>query len=208
MQKPLTIQTLKRHSRTLASGCPHFAIVYEKYGPPPLWDRPQNFETLLQIILEQQVSLASAKACYDKLCRRVTRLTPKSLLASSDAELKTDGFSRQKTSYARHLAQAVIEKRLDLEELSKLSDIDVKARLIELKGIGEWSSDIYLLMAMLRPDVMPKGDVALHTSWHKLSGEPRPSSDEFLVIAERWKPYRSVAARLLWHYYLSEKRRL
>ncbi len=84
---------------------------------------------------------------------------------------------------------------------------EVKTELIKLKGIGEWTSDIYLLMAMLRPDVMPKGDVALHTSWHKLSGEPRPASDEFVIMAEKWKPYRSVAARLLWHYYLSERRK-
>jgi DNA-3-methyladenine glycosylase II len=82
----------------------------------------------------------------------------------------------------------------------------VKTELIKLKGVGEWTSDIYLLMAMLRPDVMPKGDVALHTAWHKLSGDPRPTSDEFLVIAERWMPYRSIAARMLWHFYLSEKR--
>ncbi len=205
MHKPLTLRTLNLHAKTLATGCPHLAIVYEKHGPPPLWDRPQNFETLLQIILEQQVSLASAKACFDKLCRRVGDVTPDILLESTDAQLKTDGFSRQKTAYARHLAEAVLEKRIDFQALSSLPDAEVKMELIKLKGVGEWTSDIYLLMAMLRPDVMPKGDVALHTAWHKLSGESRPSSDEFLVIAERWKPYRSVAARLLWHFYLSEK---
>ena len=166
-----------------------------------------GFQTQLQIILEQQVSLASAKACYDKLCRRVGDISPRKLLRSTDAQLKKDGFSRQKTAYARHLAEAVLAKRIDFESLAKLSDADVKTELIKLKGIGEWTSDIYLLMAMLRPDVMPKGDVALHTAWHKLSGEPRPAADEFLVIAERWRPYRSVAARLLWHFYLSERRR-
>ena len=206
MTKPLTSRTLKLHTKTLALRCPHLAIVYEKYGPPPLWDRETGFATLLQIILEQQVSLASAKACYDKLCRRVGVVTPENLLASSDAELKADGFSRQKTAYARHLSEALLEKRIDLDSLTRLTDSDVKVELIKLKGVGEWTSDIYLLMAMLRPDVMPKGDVALHTAWHKLSGGPRPTSDEFLVIAERWKPYRSVAARLLWHFYLSEKR--
>jgi DNA-3-methyladenine glycosylase II len=206
MSKALTPRSLILAARRLASTCPHLAIVHEKYGPPPLWNRPQNFQTLLQIILEQQVSLASAKACYDKLCSRVGDVTPKALLRSTDAQLKRDGFSRQKTSYARHLAEAVLEKRIVLESLRSMSDADVKSELINLKGVGEWTSDIYLLMAMLRPDVMPKGDVALHTAWHKLSGEARPSSDEFLVIAERWKPYRSVAARMLWHFYLSEKR--
>jgi DNA-3-methyladenine glycosylase II len=207
MTQPLTIRTLKLHSKALASKCPHLAIVYAKYGPPPLWDREPGFATLLQIILEQQVSLASAKACYDKLCRRVKKVTPQSLLRSTDAELRADGFSRQKNTYGRHLAEAVLENRIDFENLNDLPDAEVKSELVKLKGIGEWTSDIYLLMAMLRPDVMPRGDVALHTAWHKLSGEPRPTSDEFLVIAERWKPYRSVAARLLWHFYLSERRR-
>jgi len=205
MPTSLTRHSLKLHSKALASDCPHLSIVFEKYGPPPLWDRAAGFQTLLQIILEQQVSLASAKACFEKLCRRVGDVTPESLLKSSDAELKADGFSRQKMSYARHLAEAVLENRINFNELNKLSDADAKTELIKLKGVGEWTSDIYLLMAMLRPDVMPKGDVALHTAWHKLSGDPRPSSDEFLMIAERWRPYRSVAARFLWHFYLSEK---
>lgn len=99
-----------------------------------------------------------------------------------------------------------MEQRIDLDSLHELPDADVKAEMMKLKGDGEWTSDIYLLMALLRPDVMPKGDIALHTAWHRISGEPKPSSDEFLVIAERWRPFRSVAARLLWHFYLSERR--
>jgi DNA-3-methyladenine glycosylase II len=177
------------------------------YGPPPLWDRPPGFETLLQIILEQQVSLASAKACYDKLCLRLKKVTPRKLLLLDDAEMKRVGFSRQKTAYARNLAEAVVNKMIDLDDLSSKSDQEVKSELIRLKGIGEWTSDIYLLMALLRPDVMPKGDIALHTAWHKLSGEPRPTADEFLEIAERWRPFRSVAARMLWHFYLCQKRK-
>ena len=206
MHKALTHRSLKIYSRRLASGCPDLAKAYDKYGPPPLWDREPGFATLLQIILEQQVSLASAKACYDKLCRRVRDVTPENVLASSDAELRIDGFSRQKTAYARHLSEALLEGRIDLTSLESLSDDDVKLELTKLKGIGVWTSDIYLLMVLLRPDVMPKGDVALHTAWHKLSGERRPSSEEFLLIAERWRPFRSVAARLLWHFYLSERK--
>src|SRR6185503_11267884 len=108
MQKPLTSRSLKLRTKTLASRCTHLAVVYERYGVPPLWDRPEGFQTLLQIILEQQVSLASAKACFDKLCTRIGDVTPKSLLRSTDSQLKKDGFSRQKTSYARHLAEAVL----------------------------------------------------------------------------------------------------
>jgi len=184
----------------------NMAFVYKTYGTPPLWDRPEGFSTLLHIILEQQVSLASAKACFDKLTFRVAHVSPQNLLTLSDSELKTAGFSRQKTAYVRLLTEAVLEKRIDLENLKNLTDAEVKSELIKLKGVGEWTSDIYLLMAMLRPDVMPKGDLALHIAYQKLTGaEHRPGSEEFLLTAEKWKPYRSVAARLLWHFYLSEK---
>jgi DNA-3-methyladenine glycosylase II len=204
----VTESNLPRIARKLAKQDEHLAKVHKLYGPPPLWAREPGFATLLQIILEQQVSLASAKACYDKLARRIAEVTPENLLASTDAELKIDGFSRQKTAYARHLAEALLEKRIDLDRLAELDGHDVKHELTKLKGIGEWTSDIYLLMALCRPDVMPKGDIALHTAWHKLSGDPRPHADGFLEIAQRWRPYRSVAARMLWHFYLSERRKL
>jgi DNA-3-methyladenine glycosylase II len=101
-----------------------------------------------------------------------------------------------------------LEKQIDLQRLHRLADADVKAELVKLKGIGEWTSDIYLLMAMLRPDIMPRGDIALHEAYRKLTKSyERPRSDEFVAMAEKWKPFRSVAARMLWHYYLSEKRK-
>ncbi len=195
-----------RIARRLADSDPHLARVHKLYGAPPLWERPTGFATLLQIILEQQVSLASAKACFDKLTVRVGSVCPENILVSTDAELKADGFSRQKTGYVRHLAEALIEGRIDLEGLHGLSDDDVKSELIKLKGIGEWTSDIYLLMALLRPDIMPKGDIALHAAYQKLAGlDKRPHSDEFIELAKRWSPFRSVAARMLWHFYLSER---
>ena len=206
MVKPITNHSLPTICARLGARDVHLGQVLRRYGVPPLWDRPPGFETLLQIILEQQVSLASAKACYDKLCFRLKMVTPRKLLTLDDVEMKQVGFSRQKTAYARHLAEAVVNKALRLDDLNNRSDHEVKSELMRLKGVGEWTSDIYLLMALLRPDVMPKGDIALHTAWHKLSGEPRPTTERFLIIAERWQPYRSVAARLLWHYYLSERR--
>jgi DNA-3-methyladenine glycosylase II len=202
----LNRRTLAAAAKELSDRDPHLRISFESFGTPPLWDRPQGFATLLQIILEQQVSLASAKACFDKLSKRVKAVTPESLLNCTDAELRADGFSRQKAGYARHLAESVIEKRIDLEAVAAMPDDAVKSELTKLKGVGDWTSDIYLLMALRRPDIMPKGDLALHIAWHKLSGEPRPTSDEFLQIAQRWRPYRSVAARLLWHYYLAERK--
>ncbi len=193
--------------RDLAGRDPHLAHVHNTYGTPPLWDRAPGFGTLLNIILEQQVSLASAKACFDKLTLYVGDVAPTALLKLDDAELRTIGFSRQKTAYARHLSEAVLEGRVALDGLHHLPDAEVKAELIKLKGVGEWTSDIYLLMAMLRPDVMPKGDIALHAAYQQLTGAGRrPGSDEFVAISEKWRPYRSVAARLLWHFYLSERR--
>ena len=206
--KQLTHTSLKKAAKILASEHSELAFVYEKYGPPPLWDRPTGFATLLNIILEQEVSLASAKACFDKLAMHVDEVTPDRFLTINDADLKTIGFSRQKTKYARHLAEAIVEKHIDLDYLHTLPDDKVKATLIQLKGIGEWTSDVYLLMAMLRPDVMPRGDIALHAAYQKLTNaEKRPSSDEFIAIAQKWQPFRSVAARMLWHFYLSEKKK-
>jgi DNA-3-methyladenine glycosylase II len=202
----LNNSTLGKASIALSGEHPELRLIFEKYGTPPLWDRPTGFATLLQIILEQQVSLASAKACFDKLASHLGEVTPAGLLTLRDAELRTIGFSRQKTAYARHLSEAVAEKRVDLDGLHHLPDIEVKAELIKLKGVGEWTSDIYLLMAMLRPDVMPRGDIALHEAYRRLTeAEKRPGSDELIKMAEKWRPFRSVAARLLWHYYLSEK---
>lgn len=206
--KPLNKRSLAAACRSLADSDPHLRLVHETYGKPPLWDRPAGFATLVYIILEQQVSLASAKACFNKLAAHLGEVTPDGLLTLNDAELKKIGFSRQKTSYARHLSEAVLEKIIDLDGLHRLPDDEVKAELIKLKGVGHWTSDIYLLMALLRPDVMPKGDIALHTAYQKLlRTSARPGSEEFLAIAERWKPFRSSAARLLWHFYLSERRK-
>lgn len=207
MNQTLDNHTLEQACRDLSNRDERLAFIHQTYGTPPLWDRPQGFATLLQIILEQQVSLASAKACFDKLSLRLGAVTPASLLTLDDAELRAAGFSRQKTSYARHLAEAILAERINMNQLSHLPDAEAKAALIKLKGVGEWTSDIYLLMALLRPDIMPKGDIALHAAWQKFSGtERRPASDEFVEMAVRWSPHRSTAARLLWHFYLSEKR--
>lgn len=205
--KTLNKRNLAAAAKRLAEEQEEFAIVLAAYGTPPLWDRPAGFATLLQIILEQQVSLASAKACFDKLGAHLGEVTPAALMRVNDNELRMIGFSRQKAAYARHLAEAVLEQRIDLNSIHLMEDAEAKAELTRLKGVGEWTSDIYLLMAMLRPDVMPKGDIALHAAYQKLTrADKRPGSDEFLVTAQKWRPFRSVAARLLWHYYLSEKR--
>jgi len=205
--KAISERNMPAICRELAIMDERLGFVHATYGTPPLWARPTGFATLLNIILEQQVSLASAKACYDKLAAHLGDVTPGRFLTINDADLKIIGFSRQKTAYARHLSEAVIAKHIHLDSMHTLPDDEVKAELVKLKGIGVWTADVYLLMAMLRPDVMPRGDIALHAAYQKLTGaDKRPGSDEFIEIAERWRPFRSVAARLLWHFYLSERK--
>jgi DNA-3-methyladenine glycosylase II len=179
--------------------------VVDRFGPPPLWSREPGFATLIHIILEQQVSLASAQACYDKLNARLAMLNPAEFLKLKDEDLLALGFSRQKTRYARILAQAILEGQLNLNSLEQLSDADVFSRLTALTGIGPWTANIYLLMALGRPDIWPTGDLALVVAVQKLYDlDHRPLETEFLQRGESWRPYRAVAARILWHYYLSQ----
>jgi DNA-3-methyladenine glycosylase II len=183
------------------------AFIFQTYGTPPLWAREASFATLVHIILEQQVSVASAQSAFDKLREKLGTVTPQGVLSLTDAEMKAAYFSRQKMSYTRDLAKAISSGKLNLESLNILPDEKVKTELKKINGIGDWTADIYLLMAMHRADVMPKGDLALHIAWQKLKNlENRPASDEFLVIGEKWKPLRAVAARLLWHFYLCKRR--
>jgi len=180
--------------------------VVSKFGPPPLWQREEGFKTLIYIILEQQVSLASARAAYEKLLKKIGSITPVKFLKLSDAELKLIGFSQQKTSYGRNLAEAIIAKHLNLTKLSSLNDTQAKKQLMSIKGIGPWTADIYLLMALGRTDIWPNGDIALASAVQKLKGvASRPSSEELNRMSLKWKPWRAVAARILWHYYLSER---
>lgn len=187
---------------------PNLAKVVETYGPPPLWDREPGFPSLLKIILEQQVSLQSAQATYDKLVARLGNLTPESFLTLNDVELKEDGFSRQKSRYGRILAQSIIDGSTDLFALEELSDAEVAEKLTSLTGIGPWTAGIYLLMILCRPDVWPRGDLALLKAMKEVKGlEDVPDNETAAEIAEAWSPWRSVAARILWHHYLSERGR-
>lgn len=205
----LNDESLADACRNLARNDSAFGRVIELYGFPPLWDREPSFATLVHIILEQQVSLASALAAFNKLQEKVGEVTPERVVELSDDELKSCYFSRQKSAYARGLAQAVLADELDLERLASLSDDDARHELKKIKGIGDWTADIFLLMALGRPDVMPKGDLALHVAYRNLNLLDRaPHSDEFQVIAESWRPHRASAARLLWHFYLSERKRI
>jgi len=204
----LTRSTLDAAVAELADRDLDLAGIVARYGPPPLWDRTAGFATLLHIVLEQQVSLASAQAAFDRLTAAADPLSPRRFLAFSDVELLAIGFSRQKARYGRALAAALEEGTLDLDALAEHDDAAVREALEALPGIGPWTSTIYLLMVLGRPDVWPTGDIALATAVGEVLGlDHRPSADEMAAIGERWRPWRSVAARLFWHDYLGRRGR-
>ena len=205
---PLTEAGLIAAVDGLAAADPALGAVVQRFGPPPLWAREPGFPTLVHLILEQQVSLASAKAAFDRLRAVADPPTPASLLALDDAQLLAIGFSRQKARYARALAAAVDDGSLDIDGLAALDDDAVDAALTALPGIGPWTSTIYRLMVLLRPDAWPVHDIALAQALAELRGLPaRPDAVEMLALAEAWRPRRAVAARILWHHYLSTPRR-
>jgi DNA-3-methyladenine glycosylase II len=187
---------------------PEFKKIQDQFGVPPLWDRPAGFDTLLYIILEQQVSLSSAKAAFEKLLNRLGTINPQNFLNLTDQQLKETGFSRQKINYGRVLAKEVMDGRLRLEELQEMPDHETKKKLMAIKGIGHWTSDIYLLMVLLRPDIWPHGDRALAVAAYEVFRlKTIPDYTELQNMAENWKPWRAAAARLLWHHYLSTSRK-
>jgi len=203
---PLTTDVLSTAVRELVAIDPHLAVVVDRYGPPPLWARPPGFATLAFIILEQQVSLASARAAFERLTSATGELTPERFLQLDDPTLLAIGFSRQKSRYVRGLARATIEGRIDLARIGRLEDWAARATLMELAGIGPWTADIYLLLALGRADIWPSTDLALVTGVQAMKGlDRRPSTDEMVALAEAWRPWRSVAARICWHDYLSRR---
>lgn len=182
--------------------------VIDRYGFPPMWTRKQGFETLIHIILEQQVSLASAKAALNKLKEKIGMVTPENILSLTDEELKACYFSRQKIVYARDLAKAIMSKEVDLKKLALCSDDVIRASLKKIKGIGDWTVDVYLMMVLQRCDLFPAGDIALINSCKEVKNLPKQTSKvEILLIADKWKPYRTIAAFILWHNYLSKRNR-
>ena len=184
------------------------ARIVDRYGPPPLWAREPGFPTLVLLILEQQVSLASARAAFNRLEATLGAVTPEGVLALSDQEMRTVGFSRQKTGYARALAESIQHEWFDPAELPALDDDGVRRALTALKGVGPWTAEIYLLMVLRRPDAWPVGDLALATAVQQVKGlAQRPSPADLTALAEDWRPWRAVAARLLWHHYLSQGKR-
>jgi DNA-3-methyladenine glycosylase II len=205
--RPLDEATLALAATTLAAGDPDLAGILGRHGPPPLWAREPGFGTLVAIILEQQVSLRSGAAALERLASAAGGLDPRRIAALGEERARAAGLTRQKARYVVGLAERIVAGALDPALLGSLSDDDVRTRLVSVPGIGRWTADIYLLMALGRPDVWPEGDLALATAMSRAKGLdviPDPALQR--LIAEPWRPWRAVAARLLWHAYLAGER--
>jgi DNA-3-methyladenine glycosylase II len=180
--------------------------IIKEYGYPPMWTRPNSFQTLILFILEQQVSLASAYAAFKKLKEKIGFVTPSKILSLSDAELRACYFSRQKIVYARELAKAVQSKQLKLSHFLPAPEDKIRYELKKIKGIGDWTVDVYLMHALQRTDLFPLGDIALVNSLKETKQLPKHiTKEEMLAIAEPWRPYRTIAAMILWHAYIKKR---
>jgi len=188
----------------LAAADPNLAAIIKAHGYPPFWSRPNTFETLVHIILEQQVSLASALSALNKLKERLQELTPARLLLLTDEEMKACYCSRQKTGYIKYLAEALLSGQLNLTELEDMPDDEVRAKLVALKGIGNWTADVYLMFVLQHSDIFPVGDLAAVNAMKRVKNLPADTTKEQMIeMATEWQPYRTIATMLLWHFYLS-----
>jgi DNA-3-methyladenine glycosylase II len=202
----LTQKDLALAARELAARDEMLAAILSTYGDPPLWRRATGFTTLVHIILEQQVSLTSAKSMLTRLQAAIEPFTPLRFIELGDSYLRSLGVTRQKSSYLLHLSECIVNGELSFTKLARMTDDDARLALTRIKGIGSWSADVYLLMAMRRADIWPSGDLALAVAMKELKGlANRPGPDELEKLAEQWRPHRAVAARMLWQYYLGRK---
>jgi DNA-3-methyladenine glycosylase II len=185
---------------------PDLKAIISLHGHPPMWTRPGTFQTLILTILEQQVSLASAYAAFKKLREKIGFVTPAKVLKLTDAELRACYFSRQKTAYARCLAKAIQSGELNLRKLKHKPEEEIRLELKKIKGIGDWTVDVYLMHALQRTDLFPLGDIALVNSLKEVKKLPVHSTkDHMLNVAEAWRPYRTIASMILWHAYIQKR---
>lgn len=207
MQLTFNKQNFHAICHTLAAKDADLKAIIETWGLPPMWTRPAIFQSLVLTILEQQVSLASAYAAFKKLKAKTGFVTPKKILALTDNDLRCCYFSRQKTVYVKALAAAIVSKKISIKKLGVASDDEIRTALKQVKGIGDWTVDVYLMHALQRADLFPLGDIALINSLkHIKQLHANVAKEEMLAIANNWKPYRTVASMLLWHAYIKRKR--
>lgn len=202
----LTRDSLLQAVTTLADRDPLMRALLARHGAPPLWQRTQNFGTLVHIILEQKVSLASARAVMLRVQELCPGMQPSLFLQVPESALRDAGISARKVSYCRSIAMALHSGELDLKRLRQCTDEQVMQQLTAIRGIGPWTAGVYLLMAMRRPDAWASGDRALAVSLAESDSLAQvPAYEELDRRADSWRPYRAAAARLLWHAYLSRR---
>jgi len=205
--RTLTHATLAGGVHALARCDPDLAALAARNGMPPMWARRPGFSTLIRIVLEQQVSIVAARSLFRRIRDQLGDMTPELIVGRGIAGLHRLGLTRQKAAYCHGLARAALDGSLRLSEIARGADTDGRAALLALRGIGPWSADIYYLMALRRPDVWPVGDLALAAAMQEVKAlRARPDTRQQLAISAGWAPWRSVAARLLWHYYLTTRR--
>jgi DNA-3-methyladenine glycosylase II len=205
--RALTRATLAAGARALARRDPQLRALLARNGLPPMWARRPGFETMVHIVLEQQVSIVAARSLFRRVRAQLGGMTPETVLRRGVSGLHRLGLTRQKASYCHELARATLGGSLRLYDIARAPDEDGRATLLALRGIGPWSVDIYYLMALRRPDIWPTGDLALAVALHEVLGLPaRPDGNRQREISAHWTPWRSVAARLLWHHYLNTRR--
>src|SRR5688572_26835488 len=205
--RALTQATLAAGVRALARRDRDLAALAARNGLPPMWARRPGFPTLVHIVLEQQVSIVAARSLFLRVRTELGAMTPERVVERGILGLHRLGLTRQKASYCHALAHAVMDGSLSLSGIARGDDITGRSALLALRGIGPWSADIYYLMALRRPDVWPVGDLALAVALREVKRlRARPDAARQLEISGAWAPWRSVAARLLWHYYLTTRR--
>ncbi len=180
-----------------------FVSIAEKYGYPPNWSRPQGFISLSKIILEQQLSLASANAHFQKLSAYLNGFTPENILKLTEEEMRVCQISRQKAVYLRELSTSILNGTFDFNKLSKLDETEARAMLTDIKGIGNWTADIYMMFCLQSKNIFPIGDLAVVNTVKELTSAK--TMDEIMDLAEKWKPLRSLATYFLWHNYLNKR---
>jgi DNA-3-methyladenine glycosylase II len=206
--RALTREWIREGARVLASRDRDLAGILRRLGEPPVWGRRPGFPTLVRIILEQQVSLRSARAMSRRLDAHLGGTTPEAVRSLRVEGLRRLGFTRQKAVYCHGLATRVLDGSLDLRAVARAPDDDGRAALLAVPGLGPWSVDIYYLMALRRPDVWPQGDLALAAALRDVKGlRALPDSRDQQRLSDEWRPWRSVAARILWLHYLAARGR-
>jgi len=181
-------------------------FILDTYGQPIIQKRQEGFASMCHIILEQQVSIESAKACYVKLENYFKKITPENIYYSSDDELKSCGLSRQKIVYLKDLAFKVINNEINFESFATKSEQQIREELVTIKGVGNWSIEVYLMFCLQSPDVVPLGDIAIKNTLKELYD--CQTHEEMEKLSNNWKPFRTFASFTIWHYYLKKRNKI